>query len=127
MVQVNFTLANCTLSLVAGSGHEALVCTLSQFLMSLETRPGAHAFKVSTRAEGFVIEGASGDHHDLVTVLSVERSATGKVSHASAVVAAKMSACGRCQQRKTVMVFPPVEHLLNCCTTFLTLGIYTSL
>lgn len=74
--KVNFTLANCTLSLVAGSGHEALVCTLSQFLMSLETRPGAHAFKVSTRAEGFVIEGASSDHHDLVTVLSVERSAT---------------------------------------------------
>ncbi|XP_077487985.1 intermembrane lipid transfer protein VPS13A-like isoform X2 [Amblyomma americanum] len=74
--KVNFTLANCTLSLVGStSGHEVLVATLSQFLTSLETRPGAQAFKVSARTEGFVIEGASSDH-DLVTVLSVDKSAS---------------------------------------------------
>lgn len=75
--KVNFTLANCTLSLVGStSGHEVLVATLTQFLTSLETRPGARAFKVSARTEGFVVEGTSSDH-DLVTVLSVDKSASG--------------------------------------------------
>lgn len=74
--KVNFTLANCTLSLVGStSGHEVLVATLTQFLTSLETRPGARAFKVSARTEGFVVEGTSSDH-DLVTVLSVDKSAS---------------------------------------------------
>ncbi|KAM7308838.1 vacuolar protein sorting-associated protein 13A isoform X4 [Ixodes scapularis] len=73
--KINFTLANCTLSLVGrGRNHEVLVVTLTQFLTSLETRPGGGAFKISARTEGFVVEGASNDH-DLVTVLSVDKSA----------------------------------------------------
>lgn len=75
--KVNFTLANCTLSLIGstkGGQQEVLVATLTQFLTSLETRPGARAFKVSARTEGFVVEGASIDH-DLITILSVDRSA----------------------------------------------------
>lgn len=68
--KLNFTLANCTLSLVNG-GKEILVATVTHFLSSLETRPGAKAYKVSARTESIVIEGASLEN-DLVPIVTAD-------------------------------------------------------
>ncbi|CAH1390229.1 unnamed protein product [Nezara viridula] len=68
--KVNFTLANCSLSLL-NRGHEVMVLTLAQFLASLETRPSAKAFKLSGRVESFVIEGISLEH-DLVPIITAD-------------------------------------------------------
>lgn len=73
--KVNFTLANCNLSLV-NRGREILVLTLAQFLASIETRPSARAFKVSARVESFVVEGASVEH-DLVPIITADNILTG--------------------------------------------------
>ncbi|KFM68119.1 Vacuolar protein sorting-associated protein 13C, partial [Stegodyphus mimosarum] len=66
--KLNFTLANCTLSLINGD-REILVATVTHFLSSLETRPGAKAYKVSARTESVVIEGASLEN-DLVPIIT---------------------------------------------------------
>lgn len=71
----NFTLANCSLSLV-NHRREVLVVTLTQFLASLETRPSAEAFKVSARAESFVIEGASMEN-DLIPMVTADNILSG--------------------------------------------------
>jgi hypothetical protein len=72
----NFTLANCTLSLV-NHRSEVLVMTLTQFLASLETRPSAQAFKISARAESFVVEGASMEN-DLIPMFTADNILSGK-------------------------------------------------
>ncbi|XP_068086254.1 intermembrane lipid transfer protein VPS13A [Anabrus simplex] len=71
----NFTLANCSLSLL-NRRREILVVTLTQFLASIETRPSAQAFKVSARTESFVIEGASLEN-DLVPMATADNIHTG--------------------------------------------------
>ncbi|KAG8309677.1 hypothetical protein J6590_078973 [Homalodisca vitripennis] len=76
--KVNFTLANCNLSLV-NRGREILVLTLAQFLASIETRPSARAFKLSARVESFVVEGASVEH-DLVPIITADNILTGNTS-----------------------------------------------
>lgn len=43
--KLNLTLANCSVSLM-NRNKEVMVVTLTQFLASLETRPGAKAYKV---------------------------------------------------------------------------------
>jgi vacuolar protein sorting-associated protein 13A/C len=43
--KINFTLVNLSISLI-NRGKEVLVLTLTQLLLSLETRPAAKAFKV---------------------------------------------------------------------------------
>ncbi|XP_021923386.1 vacuolar protein sorting-associated protein 13A-like isoform X4 [Zootermopsis nevadensis] len=74
----NFTLANCSLSLV-NHRREVLVVTLTQFLASLETRPSAQAFKVSARAESFVVEGASVEN-DLIPMVTADNILSGNTS-----------------------------------------------
>ncbi|GIY87397.1 vacuolar protein sorting-associated protein 13C [Caerostris extrusa] len=74
--KLNFTFANCTLSLVNG-GKEILVATVTHFLSSLETRPGAKAYKVSARTESIVIEGASLEN-DLVPIITADNVTSGK-------------------------------------------------
>ncbi|KAJ9582487.1 hypothetical protein L9F63_003180, partial [Diploptera punctata] len=74
----NFTLANCSLSLV-NHRREVLVVTLTQFLASLETRPSAQAFKVSARAESFIVEGASMEN-DLIPMVTADNILTGNTS-----------------------------------------------
>lgn len=65
---------NITVHHLSGSvfvrGNEIGSIVLSQFLGSLETRPGAHAYKLSARAENLVIEGATSDQ-GLIPLLSV--------------------------------------------------------
>lgn len=60
-------------------GREILVLTLAQFLASIETRPSAHAFKISARVESFVVEGASVEH-DLVPIITADNVLTGLVT-----------------------------------------------
>jgi hypothetical protein len=72
----NFTLANCSLSLV-NHRSEVLVVTLTQFLASLETRPSAEAFKISARAESFVVEGASVEN-DLIPMITADNILSGR-------------------------------------------------
>ncbi|XP_017890538.1 vacuolar protein sorting-associated protein 13C-like [Ceratina calcarata] len=74
----NFTLANCCLSLISNE-REILVVTITQLLTSIEARPALSAFKASTRAESFVIEGVSNEG-DLVPLLTVDNILTGNVS-----------------------------------------------
>ncbi|KAF8773523.1 Vacuolar protein sorting-associated protein 13C like protein [Argiope bruennichi] len=73
--KLNFTFANCTLSLV-NNGKEILVATVTHFLSSLETRPGAKAYKVSARTESIVIEGASLEN-DLVPIITADNVTSG--------------------------------------------------
>ncbi|XP_071038592.1 intermembrane lipid transfer protein VPS13A [Parasteatoda tepidariorum] len=73
--KLNFTLANCTLSLI-NDGKEILVATITHFLSSLETRPGAKAYKVSARTESVVIEGASLEN-DLVPIITADNITSG--------------------------------------------------
>ncbi|XP_048515019.1 intermembrane lipid transfer protein VPS13C-like isoform X2 [Athalia rosae] len=74
----NFTLANCSLSLL-NEDKEVLVITLTQFLASVETRPYASAFKISARAESFVIEGASSDN-ELIPLITADNILTGNTA-----------------------------------------------
>lgn len=74
--KLNFTLANCALSLI-NENREILVMTLTQFLMSVETRPSASAFRLSARTESFVVEGASVEH-DLVPIITADHATSGK-------------------------------------------------
>ncbi|KAK7790642.1 hypothetical protein R5R35_006536 [Gryllus longicercus] len=66
--KINFTLANCSVSLL-NRRREILVITLTQFLASIETRPSAQAFKVSARVESIIVEGASSEN-DLIPLVS---------------------------------------------------------
>ncbi|EFN86841.1 Vacuolar protein sorting-associated protein 13A [Harpegnathos saltator] len=76
--KLNFTLANCCLSLL-NKGKEMLVVTVAQFLTSIEARPTLLAFKISARAESFVIEAISSDG-DLIPLVTVDNVLTGNVS-----------------------------------------------
>ncbi|KYM95926.1 Vacuolar protein sorting-associated protein 13C [Cyphomyrmex costatus] len=76
--KLNFTLANCCLSLLS-KGKEMLIVTVTQFLTSIEARPTLLAFKISVRAESFVIEAISTDG-DLVPLITVDNILTGNVS-----------------------------------------------
>ncbi|KAL6266414.1 hypothetical protein P5V15_003265 [Pogonomyrmex californicus] len=76
--KLNFTLANCCLSLLS-KGKEMLIITVTQFLTSIEARPTLLAFKISARAESFVIEAISIDG-DLVPLITVDNVLTGNVS-----------------------------------------------
>ncbi|KAG5314184.1 VP13A protein, partial [Acromyrmex insinuator] len=76
--KLNFTLANCCLSLLR-KGKEMLIVTVTQFLTSIEARPTLLAFKISVRAESFVIEAISTDG-DLVPLITVDNVLTGNVS-----------------------------------------------
>ncbi|XP_070527175.1 intermembrane lipid transfer protein VPS13A isoform X2 [Cardiocondyla obscurior] len=76
--KLNFTLANCCLSLLS-KGKEMLIVTITQFLTSIEARPMLLAFKISVRAESFVIEAISTDG-DLVPLITVDNVLTGNVS-----------------------------------------------
>ncbi|XP_078045899.1 intermembrane lipid transfer protein VPS13A isoform X2 [Augochlora pura] len=69
----NFTLANACLSFLNNSDREILVITMTQFLTSVEIQPIVSAFKVSARAESFVVEGVTpeGDLVPLITVDSI--------------------------------------------------------
>lgn len=71
----NFTLANCCLSLL-NYDREILVISITQFLTSVEIRSVMSAFKISARAESFVIEGVSTDG-DLVPLIMVDNVLTG--------------------------------------------------
>lgn len=73
--KLNFTLANCCLSLLS-KGKEMLIVTVTQFLTSIEARPTLLAFKISVRAESFVIEAISTDG-DLVPLITVDNVLTG--------------------------------------------------
>ena len=53
--------------------------TLTQFLASLETRPSAQAFKVSARAESFIVEGASMEN-DLIPMITADNILTGEIN-----------------------------------------------
>ncbi|EZA49615.1 Vacuolar protein sorting-associated protein 13A [Ooceraea biroi] len=76
--KLNFTLANCCLSLLS-KGKEMLIITVAQFLTSIEARPTLSAFKISARAESFVIEAISTDG-DLIPLVTVDNVLTGNVS-----------------------------------------------
>jgi len=73
--KLNFTLANCCLSFLS-KGKEMLIVTVTQFLTSIEARPTLLAFKISVRAESFVIEAISTDG-DLVPLITVDNVLTG--------------------------------------------------
>jgi len=53
-----------------------LIVTVTQFLTSIEARPTLLAFKISVRAESFVIEAISTDG-DLVPLITVDNVLTG--------------------------------------------------
>ncbi|CAG9562322.1 unnamed protein product [Danaus chrysippus] len=72
--KLNLTLANCTFTLMNRS-KEVLVVNLTQFLVSLETRPAAKAYKVSARTESIVVEGMSDG--DLVPLLLTAQGSLG--------------------------------------------------
>ncbi|XP_076375159.1 intermembrane lipid transfer protein VPS13A isoform X2 [Megalopta genalis] len=75
----NFTLANACLSFLNNSDREILVITMTQFLTSIEIQPIMSAFKVSARAESFVVEGVSPEG-DLVPLITVDNILTDNVS-----------------------------------------------
>lgn len=56
-----------------------LIITVAQFLTSIEARPTLLAFKISARAESFVIEAISTDG-DLVPLVTVDNVLTGNSS-----------------------------------------------
>ncbi|XP_015594990.1 vacuolar protein sorting-associated protein 13A isoform X2 [Cephus cinctus] len=74
----NFSLINYSLSFLLND-REVLVVTLTQFLASIETRPGLLAYKVSARAESFVIEGASAEN-ELVPLITTDNVLTGNMA-----------------------------------------------
>lgn len=75
--KLNFTLANCCLTLLS-KGKEMLIVTVAQLLTSIEARPTLLAFKISARAESFVVEAISTDG-DLVPLITVDNVLTGNI------------------------------------------------
>ncbi|XP_076222912.1 intermembrane lipid transfer protein VPS13A isoform X2 [Nomia melanderi] len=75
----NFTLANACLSFLSCNDREILIITMTQFLTSIEMQPITSAFKVSARAESFVVEGVSPEG-DLVPLITVDNILTDNVS-----------------------------------------------
>lgn len=65
----NFTLANFTLTLITGE-REIFVGSITQFLISCETRPSASGFKFSFRAESLLLEGANAN--ELVPIITAD-------------------------------------------------------
>lgn len=53
--KINLTIANCIVSLISGS-NELMVITIGHLMSSLETRPSAKAYKISTRVESINVE-----------------------------------------------------------------------
>ncbi|XP_050428442.1 intermembrane lipid transfer protein VPS13A-like isoform X2 [Adelges cooleyi] len=53
--KINLTVANCLMSLISGS-NELMVITVGHLMSSLETRPSAKAYKISTRVESINVE-----------------------------------------------------------------------
>jgi len=53
--KINLTIANCLVSLISGS-NELMVITIGHLMSSLETRPSAKAYKISTRVESINVE-----------------------------------------------------------------------
>lgn len=53
--KVNLTIANCLVSLISGT-NELMVITIGHLMSSLETRPSAKAYKISTRIESINVE-----------------------------------------------------------------------
>ncbi|KAG7298889.1 hypothetical protein JYU34_017346 [Plutella xylostella] len=58
--KINLTLANSSITLL-NRDKEIFALTLTQFLVSLETRPSAKSYKLSCRAESIVAEGLGPD------------------------------------------------------------------
>lgn len=56
--KINLTIANLNLSLLSG-GKETLVIAMSHLISSIEMRPAAKSYKISTRIESVIVEGAS--------------------------------------------------------------------
>ena len=50
------------------------MATITQFLASAETRPSAHAFKLSARVESIIVEGSSLEH-DLIPIFTGDNNA----------------------------------------------------
>ncbi|KAF7991246.1 hypothetical protein HCN44_002808 [Aphidius gifuensis] len=74
----NFTLANLSFTLLSNE-REIFLITISQFLTSIETRPELSAYKLSARAESFVIEGVSIDN-DLIPLVTADNILTGNAA-----------------------------------------------
>ncbi|CAH0720243.1 unnamed protein product, partial [Brenthis ino] len=74
--KLNLTLAHCTVTLMNRS-REVLVVNLTQFLLSLETRPSAKAYKISARTESVVIEGMSSDGELMPLLVAAQGSPVG--------------------------------------------------
>jgi hypothetical protein len=72
----NLTLANLSVSLIC-HGQEIALASVTQFLLSLETRPAASAFKLSARAENFLLEGLGADN-ELVPLIQADSLSSGK-------------------------------------------------
>ncbi|XP_050533944.1 intermembrane lipid transfer protein VPS13A-like isoform X2 [Daktulosphaira vitifoliae] len=51
----NLTIANCLISLISGT-NELMVITIGHLMSSIETRPSAKAYKISTRVESINVE-----------------------------------------------------------------------
>lgn len=75
--KLNFTLANFCLTLLS-KGKEMLIVTVAQLLTSIEARSTLLAFKISARAESFVVEAISTDG-DLVPLITVDNVLTGNI------------------------------------------------
>ena len=56
---------------------EVLVLSMTQFLASIEKHPELSTYKISTRAESFVIEGVSFEN-ELVPLVTADNVLTGK-------------------------------------------------
>lgn len=74
----NLSLNNWSLSLFSDN-REILVATITQFLTSIETQPERSAYKISARAESFVIEGASSEN-DLIPLVTADNILTGNAA-----------------------------------------------
>lgn len=72
----NFTIANFNFSLISGKS-EIAVFTMSHILTSIEMRPTAKAYKLSTRIESIIIEGASVEYN-LIPIITSENILNGK-------------------------------------------------
>ncbi|XP_059475627.1 intermembrane lipid transfer protein VPS13C-like [Neocloeon triangulifer] len=66
----NLTLSTLSMSMLS-HGHEIALTTITQLLMSLETRSAEDAFKFSVRAEKFLLEGISSEN-ELVPLIQAD-------------------------------------------------------
>ncbi|RWS23736.1 vacuolar protein sorting-associated protein 13A-like isoform X8, partial [Leptotrombidium deliense] len=84
--KINITLANMSLSLINGTHNgdkkEILVASLNHFLASFETRPSANGFKLSVRAETFIVEGVAGgsSHYEIIPIVTADKSITSSLN-----------------------------------------------